>query len=68
MNINGQTYTGESEVKDIMAKSRDLSVLLHTWVGWRNAIGPSAKPLFQRMIEIGNLGARKAGCFIRYRI
>ena len=59
--IAGHNYTGESEVKNIMAKSRDYSVLLQAWTGWHNAVGPPSKFLFQKRIELENLGAKAAG-------
>ncbi len=61
VSVAGRNYTGESEVKNIMAKSRDYSVLLQAWSGWRDAVGPPSKNLFRRMIEIGNMGAKAAG-------
>lgn len=61
VNVDGRNYTGESQVKSIMADSQDNSILLQAWSGWRNAIGPSSKELFRRMIEIGNTGAKAAG-------
>ena len=59
--IAGRNYSGESEVNSIMAKSREYSILLQAWSGWRNAVGPPSKDLFRRMIEIGNMGAKAAG-------
>ena len=59
--IASRNYSGESEVNSIMAKSREYSILLQAWSGWRNAVGPPSKDLFRRMIEIGNMGAKAAG-------
>ncbi|XP_046639551.1 angiotensin-converting enzyme-like [Daphnia pulicaria] len=61
VNVAGYNYTGESEIKDVMAKTRDYSTLLEAWSGWRNAVGPPSKQLFSRMIEINNLGVQSAG-------
>jgi hypothetical protein len=61
VNVAGHNYTGESEIKDVMAKTRDYSTLLEAWSGWRNAVGPPSKELFHRMIEINNLGVQAAG-------
>jgi hypothetical protein len=36
VNVAGYNYTGESEIKDVMAKTRDYSTLLEAWSGWRN--------------------------------
>ncbi|KAK4008097.1 hypothetical protein OUZ56_013252 [Daphnia magna] len=61
VNVAGLNYTGESEIKELMAKSQNYSVLLEAWTGWRNAVGPPSKELFSRMIEINNLGVQAAG-------
>lgn len=61
VNVAGHNYTGESEIKDIMAKTRNYSTLLEAWSGWRTAVGPPSKELFSRMIEINNLGVQAAG-------
>lgn len=59
--VNGRNYSGESEAKGIMAESRDYSILLQAWSKWRSAVGPPSRQLYQRMIEIGNLGAKVSG-------
>ncbi|XP_057374872.1 angiotensin-converting enzyme-like [Daphnia carinata] len=61
VNVAGRNYTGESEIKELMAKSQNYSVLLDAWTGWRDAVGPPSKELFSRMIEINNLGVQAAG-------
>lgn len=59
--VNGRIYRGESEVKQLMAQTSNTSTLLKVWLDWRDAIGPRAKPLFTRLIELENKGARMAG-------
>ena len=44
---------------NIMAKSRDCNKLLFAWQGWRDAIGPRMKPLYEEFVKIVNLGARE---------
>ena len=61
ISVGGRNYTGESQVKSIMAESRNYSELLQVWTDWRNVVGPPSRKFFQRMIEVGNLGARAAG-------
>ena len=61
VNVAGRNYSGESELNRIMMESRNHSVLLQAWVGWRDKVGPPSKPLFHRMIQLGNLGAQAGG-------
>lgn len=64
--VNNRTYHGESEVKQLMTStSSNMSTLLKVWLDWRNAIGPQAKPLFTRLIEKENIGAKAAGTTMR---
>lgn len=44
---------------NIMAKSRDYNKLLFAWQGWRDAVGPEMKSLYEQFVEIVNLGARE---------
>ena len=43
-----------------MARSRDWDELLDAWVGWRTVARPM-RPLFRRLVELGNEGARELG-------
>ncbi len=61
VNVAGKNYSGESEINRLMTDSRNYSVLLDAWTGWRDTVGPPSKELFQRMIELGNIGARAGG-------
>jgi peptidyl-dipeptidase A len=48
------------ELSDVMARSRDYNELLDAWVGWRT-ISPPMRPLYQRLVELSNEGARDIG-------
>lgn len=65
ISVGGRNYTGESQVKSLMAESRNYSLLLQVWTDWRKAVGPPSRKLFHRMIKIGNTGARAAGQYTR---
>ena len=44
---------------NIMATSRDYNKLLFAWQGWRDAVGPRMKPLYEEFVKIVNLGAHE---------
>lgn len=48
------------EASLLLAESRDPKILSAVWEGW-HAISPPMKPDYQRMVEIGNEGARELG-------
>jgi peptidyl-dipeptidase A len=48
------------EASLLLAESRDPKILAAAWEGW-HAISPVMKPDYQRMVEIGNEGARELG-------
>ncbi|KAK2171335.1 hypothetical protein NP493_1078g02064 [Ridgeia piscesae] len=58
---NGKTYYIEPELTEIMSTSRDYDELLWAWLGWRDAIGPRAKPLFTEVVTMLNLVSRQNG-------
>jgi len=47
-------------VEKLMAESRDADELKRAWVGW-HAIGAPMKQRYERMVELGNAGARELG-------
>ena len=51
----------EPHLSKIMRKSRDPNDLLFAWKGWRDAVGPPMKPLYERMVDLLNIGAREHG-------
>ena len=51
----------EPDLSKIMRKSRDPNELLFAWKGWRNAVGPATKPLYERSVDLLNIGAREHG-------
>ncbi|HEX2254734.1 MAG TPA: M2 family metallopeptidase, partial [Thermoanaerobaculia bacterium] len=48
------------ELERILAESRDPDELLMAWTGWRT-ISPPMRPLYRRMVELANEGARELG-------
>jgi peptidyl-dipeptidase A len=48
------------EASQLLAESRDPKILAAAWEGW-HAISPVMKPDYQRMVEIGNAGAKELG-------
>jgi peptidyl-dipeptidase A len=48
------------EASLLLAESRDPKILAAAWEGW-HAISPPMKTDYQRMVEIGNEGARELG-------
>jgi len=48
------------EASLLLAQSRDPKMLQAAWEGW-HAVSPVMKPDYQRMVEIGNAGARELG-------
>lgn len=49
----------DPDLINIMAKSRDYNKLLFAWKGWRDAVGPQMKPLYEQFVNIVDLGARE---------
>ena len=54
------------EASLLLAESRDPKILAAAWEGW-HAISPVMKPDYQRMVEIGNEGARELGAYAQAR-
>ena len=48
------------DLEDVMATSRSWDELLDAWAGWRT-VAPPMKPLYRRMVELTNRGAREIG-------
>jgi len=48
------------ELSRVMATSRNYDELKEVWVGWRT-ISPVMRPMYQRLVELGNEGAREIG-------
>ncbi|HLT28957.1 MAG TPA: M2 family metallopeptidase, partial [Myxococcaceae bacterium] len=57
---------GQGECRDLLELSRVIDTsrnydeLLEAWVGWRT-VSPPMRPLFERMVTLGNEGAREIG-------
>lgn len=48
------------DLSAILASKRDYDLLLEAWRGW-HTISPPMRPMYQRMVEIANKGARELG-------
>jgi peptidyl-dipeptidase A len=48
-------------LEDIMGKSRDPKALLAAWKGWHDTVGHAEKPLYEKFVKLGNLGAQGVG-------
>jgi peptidyl-dipeptidase A len=48
------------DLEEILAKTRDWQTQLDAWTGW-HTISREMKPLYARMVELGNEGAREIG-------
>ncbi len=48
------------ELSDVLAKSRNYDELLDAWTGW-HSISPSMRPLYERLVTLGNEGAKEIG-------
>jgi peptidyl-dipeptidase A len=48
------------ELSNVMAKSRNYEELLEAWAGWHSIARPM-RPLYQRLVELANAGAREIG-------
>lgn len=48
------------EIDDIFRTSRDEKELRRLWIGW-HAVAPQMKPLYQRQVEVANIGAKELG-------
>ena len=71
--MEGIYSTGKVEDKDgkpleldpdlyrIISKERDYDRLLFAWKGWRDAVGPKLRPLYERFVKLKNQGAKEHG-------
>ncbi len=48
------------QLSEVMSHSHNYDELLDAWVGWRT-ISPSMRPLYQRLVELSNEGAKEIG-------
>ena len=63
----GQRHRLDPELNQIMATSRNYEKLKWAWQGWRDATGPTIKPLYSELVETMNQTARDNGT-VRYNI
>jgi peptidyl-dipeptidase A len=48
------------ELEEVMATSRNYDELLEAWTGW-HSISPPMRPLYERLVTLGNEGAQEIG-------
>ena len=58
---DGKTYNLEPEITKLMATSRDYDELVWAWVGWRNVTGREMRTLYDRFVQLQNIGAQNIG-------
>lgn len=58
---NGTYLFGEPDLARLMETSRNPTFLLTVWKSWRDAVGPSMKPLYLRFVELQNELAQSGG-------
>lgn len=44
-----------------MASSRDYSLRLHVWEGWRKEVGKKMRPLYEEYVELKNEASKLNG-------
>ena len=57
----GKNLSLSPDLTDIMASSRTFNELKTAWQGWRDAVGPKIRPLYEQYVELSNEGARDNG-------
>jgi len=57
----GRKYRLDPELTDVIATSRDYDRLEWAWLAWRDATGPSIKPLYVQLVERMNRAALDSG-------
>ncbi len=55
-----ETCKDLGELSDVLKESRDYDELTRAWAGWRT-ISPEIKPLYERFVQIANMGAKEIG-------
>jgi len=62
-NSTNETHCMEldPDLYSLMGKSRDYDELLWGWKGWRDAVGPPMRPLYEKLVNLLNSGARTHG-------
>jgi len=58
--LDGKEITGD-EAEERMGTLRDPRKLQEVWTSWHNNVGRPMRPLYTRMVEIANQGARELG-------
>ena len=51
----------EPDLNKLMETSRDDSLLRTTWTQWHQRVGIQMRPLYTRLVQKLNIGARNAG-------
>jgi len=58
---SGREYRLDPDLTEVMSTSRDYDRLLWAWRSWRDATGPSIKPLYTPLVEKMNRAATDNG-------
>lgn len=56
-----QCFDLDPDLFSVMGNSRDYDELLWAWKGWRDAVGPPMRLLYQKLVVLLNEGASKRG-------
>lgn len=59
--IKGKNLSLSPDLTNIMASSRTFDELKMAWQGWRDAVGPKIRPLYEQYVKLSNEGARDNG-------
>ncbi|XP_068685957.1 angiotensin-converting enzyme-like [Montipora foliosa] len=62
-NLTNETHCLDldPDLYELMGKSREYNELLWAWKGWRDAVGPPIRPLYEKLVVLLNDGARRHG-------
>ena len=54
----GKNLSLSPDLTNIMASSKRYDYLKFAWQGWRDAVGPSIRPLYEQYVKLSNEGSR----------
>ena len=55
---SGKELELDPDLYKILSSSRNYSELLFAWKGWRDAVGPKLRPLYEEFVRLKNTGAK----------
>ena len=56
--VTGKNLSLSPDLTNIMASSRKYDELVFAWQGWRDAVGPKIRPLYEKYVKLANEGAK----------